>query len=406
MLVAPQDEGLLVHGCVAVDSGTVGAAAAVTSTIPDLETLLSGLPFGREPRIGVLVVAYNAASTLATTLERIPVAFRHRICEVLVCDDASDDQTYLVGLGYRDSHTDLPITVIRHETNLGYGGNQKAGYRLAAELDLDIVVLLHADGQYAPELLPDIVAPLERGECDAVFGSRMMVKGGPRAGGMPLYKYIGNRLLTSMENRALGTKLSEFHSGYRAYTVRALSGLDLTATSDGFDFDTQIIIALHSGGKRIIEIPIPTFYGDEICYVNGLSYASKVLKDVTSYRLARSRFTRRSVGRSGPDYGPKECESSSRTALSSNWSRSRRRLMFSTSILVEAFWQGICGSEGMTSLISDSSDDSETARRDGVVLRANLDLGLPAGRTGHRAGRAARQHHLPVQHCRFVIGGG
>lgn len=122
----------------------------------------------RVPRIGVLVVAYNAASTLAQVLDRVPKAFRPRITQVFVCDDASQDSTYLVGLGYKQVTDDLPLTIIRHPGNLGYGGNQKAGYRLAIEHDLDIVVLLHGDGQYAPECLEEIVAPLERGECDAV----------------------------------------------------------------------------------------------------------------------------------------------------------------------------------------------------------------------------------------------
>ena len=173
-------------------------------------------------KLGIVVVAYNAASTLAQVLDRVPKDFRPRISEVFVCDDASNDSTYLVGLGYKQVTDDLPLTVIRHPHNLGYGGNQKAGYRLAIEHGLDIVVLLHGDGQYAPECLPEIVAPLERGECDAVMGSRMMVRGAARAGGMPLYKYLGNRILTRLENRLLGTELSEFHSGYRAYRVEAL----------------------------------------------------------------------------------------------------------------------------------------------------------------------------------------
>lgn len=272
-------------------------------------------PFGREPRIGVLVVAYNAAGTLTDTLDRIPVDFRERISEVFVCDDASADETYKVGLAYQRGSDDLPITVIRHTTNLGYGGNQKAGYRLAAEHDLDIIVLLHADGQYAPELIPAIIAPIARGECDAVFGSRMMEKGAARAGGMPLYKFVGNRILTTVENRVLGSELSEFHSGYRAYNVHTLSALDLTATSDGFNFDTQIIIALHSHGKKIVEIPIPTYYGDEICYVNGLSYASDVLKDVAVYRLATMGFTPGELAQVGPEYGLKEGEGSSHRVI-------------------------------------------------------------------------------------------
>ena len=248
-------------------------------------------PYGREPRIGILVVAYNAASTLETTLERIPPDFRPRISEVFVCDDASPDNTYLVGIGYQEAGHDLPVTVIRHEKNLGYGGNQKSGYTMAAEHDLDIIVLLHADGQYAPEFLPAMVEPLVRGEADAVFGSRMLEKGAALRGGMPKYKFVGNRILTRIENAMLGTTLSEFHSGYRAYNVHALEELDLSATSDDFNFDTQIIVALHAKQKRIVEIPIPTFYGDEISHVNGMKYAGQVVTDVAVYRLAKLGLT-------------------------------------------------------------------------------------------------------------------
>jgi glycosyltransferase involved in cell wall biosynthesis len=242
------------------------------------------------PRIGILVVAYNAASTLASVLDRVPQSFRHRIAQVFVCDDASDDSTYLVGLGYQQTSQDLPLTVIRHPQNLGYGGNQKVGYRLAIEHDLDIIVLLHGDGQYAPESLPDIVGPLERGECDAVMGSRMMTKGAARKGGMPLYKYIGNRILTGFENRMLGTSLTEFHSGYRAYSVKALASIPFGQNSDGFNFDTQIIIQLFDAGKRIVEVPILTYYGDEICYVDGLKYAKEISLDVTRYNALSARL--------------------------------------------------------------------------------------------------------------------
>lgn len=272
-------------------------------------------PFGREPRIGILVVAYNAATTLAQTLDRIPESFRGRISEVFVCDDASQDGTYRVGLEYQQLATDLPVTVVHHQTNLGYGGNQKAGYRLAIEHNLDIIVLLHGDGQYAPECLPDIVAPLERGEADAVFGSRMMVKGSARAGGMPAYKFVGNRILTTVENKALGSSLSEFHSGYRAYNVHTLAELDLSGTSDGFNFDTQIIIALLGRQKTIVEVPIPTYYGDEICYVNGMRYAADVLTDVATYRLATMGFTSGELVQVGPEYGMKESEGSSHRVI-------------------------------------------------------------------------------------------
>jgi glycosyltransferase involved in cell wall biosynthesis len=243
-----------------------------------------------EPRIGILVVAYNAATTLARVLDRIPREFAPKIAEILVSDDSSQDSTYLVGMGYRQVRDDLPLTIIRQEANLGYGGNQKVGYEWAIERGLDIVVLLHGDGQYAPELLPDIVAPLERGECDAVFGSRMLERGEARKGGMPLYKYVGNRILTRFENYLAGASLSEWHSGYRAYSVKALKDVPFQRNSDGFDFDTQIILEFLDAGKRIHEIPIPTYYGDEVCYVNGLGYAKDITRHALNYRLSKAGF--------------------------------------------------------------------------------------------------------------------
>ncbi len=195
-------------------------------------------------RIGILIVAYNAAATLAQVLDRIPESVRSRVAEVLVFDDHSQDTTYLVGLGYKSIAPDLPLTVVRHDRNLGYGGNQKAGYRWAIEHGLDIVVLLHGDGQYAPECLEDLIGPLERGECDAVLGSRMLTPGAARRGGMPRYKYVGNRILTRLENALVGTNLSEWHSGFRAYRVGALAAIPFEANADGFDFDTEILIQL------------------------------------------------------------------------------------------------------------------------------------------------------------------
>jgi glycosyltransferase involved in cell wall biosynthesis len=236
-------------------------------------------------RIGVVVVAYNAASTLAKVLDRIPREFVPRIDEILICDNASEDQTYLVGLGYKQvDGRSLPLNVIRNPRNLGYGGNQKVGYEWAIEQGLDIAVLLHADGQYAPEFLPQIVAPLEAGEADAVFGSRMMTRGGARGGGMPLYKLVGNKVLTAFENRVVGTDLSEWHSGYRAYSVDTLREIPFQRNTDEYDFDTQIIVQLHEAGKRIVELPIPTYYGEEISYVNGMRYAKDIVLDVVRYR--------------------------------------------------------------------------------------------------------------------------
>ena len=265
----------------------------------------------KEPRIGVLVVAYNAVSTLASVLDRIPPDFRSRIAEILICDDASHDATHLVALGYKQVAPELPITVIRHTKNLGYGGNQKAGYRLAIEHGLDIIVLLHGDGQYAPERLADVVAPLVEGRADAVMGSRMMEPKAARRGGMPLYKYVGNKILTRFENAMAGAQLTEWHSGYRAYATEALRAIPFERNSDGFNFDTQIIIQLIDQGKRIAEVPIPTYYGDEVCYVDGLKYAKDVSKDVVRYRLGKMGFTRGDYGTVEAEYGLKDSETSS-----------------------------------------------------------------------------------------------
>ena len=273
------------------------------------------MEFAGKKRIGILIVAYNAASTLARVLDRIPKEIRSDIEEVIISDDHSDDSTYLVGLGYQQT-SELPITLIRQPTNLGYGGNQKAGYDLAIEHGLDIVVMLHGDGQYAPESLPDILAPLLAEEADAVFGSRIMIKGAARQGGMPLYKYLGNRVLSRFENAALGTDLSEFHSGYRAYSVAALKQIPFERNSDGFNFDTQIIIQLHDAGMRIAEVPIPTYYGDEICYVDGMGYAADVTKDVLAYRLQKAGFGDGSRIALSEEYQLKPSEDSSHGRIS------------------------------------------------------------------------------------------
>lgn len=237
------------------------------------------------PRIGILVVAYNAVGTLAQTLDRIPDEVWDTVVEVFVFDDASADETTLVAEGYRATRQQEKLTVIRNEQNLGYGGNQKLGYRYAIERELDYVVLLHGDGQYAPEELPRLLGPLLDGRVDAVFGSRMMIDGAARRGGMPLYKRIGNRILTVIQNRLSDVSLTEWHSGYRAYSVDALRAIEFERNTDDFHFDTEIILQLAERGFRIEEVPIPVYYGDEISYVNGFSYAWHVLQTVYEHRL-------------------------------------------------------------------------------------------------------------------------
>ena len=196
-------------------------------------------------RVGVLIVAYNARHTLTSVLDRLPPSFRSSVEQILICDDASTDGTHEVGLAYQET-TDLPLTIVRQPRNLGYGGNQKSGYRWAIDHGLDVVVLLHGDGQYAPEVIEDLITPLANGSADAVFGSRMLTKGAARAGGMPLYKFVGNRILTKLQNALVGAHLSEWHSGYRAYRIDALADIPFDTYSNGFDFDTEIIVGLHA----------------------------------------------------------------------------------------------------------------------------------------------------------------
>src|SRR5712692_8978336 len=213
-------------------------------------------------RIGILIVTYNAITTLPKVLKRITPNVWNNVEEIAVFDDASQDATFELVVGLKILRWLPKLHVLHHPRNLGYGGNQKAGYRYFIEKGFDIVVLLHGDGQYAPEILSHMYAPIVRGEAQAVFGSRMMRDyGGPLKGGMPFYKYVGNRVLTTFENHALGLGLTEFHSGYRAYDLHALQKIDLENMTSDFHFDTEIIIKLHHQKYRIHEVPVPTFYG-------------------------------------------------------------------------------------------------------------------------------------------------
>ncbi len=263
------------------------------------------------PRIGILVVAYNAVSTLGEVLDRIPGHFLDSIDVVLVSDDHSTDRTYEAALEYQSRHDAFPLAVVRQRRNLGYGGNQKFGYRWLAARGCDIAVLLHGDGQYAPEVLPELVAPLLDGRADVVLGSRMLVPKGALEGGMPLYKYVGNKILTRFQNRVSGLVLSEWHSGYRGFRLDALARVPFEENSDGFDFDTEILLQLFDSGARIVEVPIPTYYGDEICRVNGLAYARDVCVDVVRYRFARLGFGASPLARWASAYGWKDAADAS-----------------------------------------------------------------------------------------------
>lgn len=250
----------------------------------------------RRPRLAIFVIAYYAESTLRQVLERIPrEVFELADCHVLVVDDASRDRTYEIGRAYQAERPDVPLTVLRNQYNQGYGGNQKVGYAWAEAEGFDLVAMLHGDGQYAPEALPALLAPLLEGRADAVFGSRMLTPLGALRGGMPLYKFVGNRILSGFQNALLRARLSEFHSGYRIYAVRALAAIPYRLNTNDFHFDTEIIVQLLQAGLRIAELPIPTYYGGEICRVNGLRYAKDVARVTVAAFLHRLglRYQRR-----------------------------------------------------------------------------------------------------------------
>lgn len=219
----------------------------------------------------IFIVSYNAEAHLEGVFRRIPYDRLPAGCEILVIDDASPDATFEVGQKAALS-CPIPTRVLKNPKNLGYGGNQKLGYEIAIEEGFDAVVLLHGDGQYAPELLDAMLAPILVEGVDVVLGSRMLKKQDALAGGMPLYKWVGNQVLTWLENRILGMELSEFHTGLRAYRVSLLDELPIGLNSNDFHFDTDILIQCHRSGARFHEIPIPTRYGDEVCHVDGWKY--------------------------------------------------------------------------------------------------------------------------------------
>lgn len=239
------------------------------------------------PRIGIFIIAYNAVNHLIKTISRIPEEVYDSVDEIFVIDDCSQDNSYYAALGYKSQFGIEKLTVHRNLKNHGYGGNQKIGYQYAIDRGLDIVALVHGDGQYAPEALPVLLEPLVKGEAEMVFGSRMSKPIDALKGGMPMYKFLGNRILTRFQNAMTGLNLSEYHSGYRLYSVDALKKIPFESFTNTWHFDTQIILALAERGFRITERPIPTYYGDEICHVNGLPYAFHCM--ATSYQYYRNR---------------------------------------------------------------------------------------------------------------------
>jgi 2-polyprenyl-3-methyl-5-hydroxy-6-metoxy-1,4-benzoquinol methylase len=238
------------------------------------------------PKVTITMPAYQAETTLVKTVADIPGGVAD---ELILVDDASTDGTAALSRG-------MGILTYVHERNRGYGGNQKSCYLRALELGTEIVVLLHPDYQYDPGAVPMLIAPILSGDADMTFGSRFAGLGDPRGGGMPLYRYVGNRITTVAENALLGSRFTELHSGMRAYSRRCLLRLPFLGYSDDFAFDTQLLVDAITGGMRVVEVPIPTRYSRESSSISirrSLSYVASSLDACARGAAGRGRRGRR-----------------------------------------------------------------------------------------------------------------
>jgi glycosyltransferase involved in cell wall biosynthesis len=231
-------------------------------------------------RITVVLPAYNAENTLERTYREIPFDI---VDAVIMVDDSSSDRTLKVAEKLGIKH------IIRHEKNLGYGGNQKSCYNRALELDSDIVVMLHPDYQYTPGLIHSMCYLIANQVYEVVLGSRILGKGALK-GGMPFYKYVANRLLTLIQNILMNQKLSEYHTGFRAFSGKVLRSIQYNRNSDDFVFDNQMIAQIFYAGYEIAEITCPTRYDEEVSSINlkrSMVYGIGVLRTSLQYRLQK-----------------------------------------------------------------------------------------------------------------------
>ena len=231
-------------------------------------------------KLCVVIPAYNAARHIEAVLERVAGLVPFGLEQVIVVDDGSRDRTARLVEARQATNPRLRLLV--RSQNGGYGAAMKDGLTLARESEPDVVACIHADGQYAPEVLPDMLEQLSRRRLDLLQGSRIAA-GTALRGGMPLYKYVGNALLNRIENRTLELSLTDYHSGYLVYGPRAL-GLPLSRLSDSFDFDLEVIASARAHGLLVGEAAIPTHYGDEVSHLNPISYGLRVLRVMWNYR--------------------------------------------------------------------------------------------------------------------------
>ncbi|MCP5042180.1 MAG: glycosyltransferase [bacterium] len=242
----------------------------------------------RASRILVFVVAYQHEKLIESLFERVPEPlFNNDRIQFLVIDDAGGDATAEVLQRWIDARGIRNVSVARNPVNQRYGGNQKLGYRYALEAGFDFTILLHGDGQYAPEMLPDFIDIWERTGAGVVLGTRMGSIKSARAGGMPLYKLIANMGLTWFQNKLTGLDLKEYHTGYRAYSSAFLRRVPFEINTNEYHFDTEMLLQAANIGARIEEFDIPTHYGDEDCNVDGVQYGTDVLRETIRYRAHR-----------------------------------------------------------------------------------------------------------------------
>lgn len=234
-------------------------------------------------KLAVVIPAYNAARHIDSVLERVAGLVSSGLEHVVVVDDGSVDDT--AGRVERYAPAGFRLSLLRRPRNGGYGAAMKDGLAAARVGPPDLVACIHADGQYAPEALPDLLRALSSRGLDLLQGSRI-ASGTALQGGMPLYKYLGNALLNLIENRTLSLALTDYHSGYLLYGPRALS-LPFAALSDSFDFDLEVIASARARGLLVGEAPVPTHYGDEISHLNPLTYGLRVLRVMWNYRRGR-----------------------------------------------------------------------------------------------------------------------
>jgi glycosyltransferase involved in cell wall biosynthesis len=250
-------------------------------TMTDEETAAAAPAAARQGgKVVIVMPAYNAARTIAETVRAIPEGYYD---EIVVVDDHSRDDTV-------ERARALNLKAIRHPHNVGYGGNQKTCYMEALRDGAGVVVMLHPDGQYDPAIIPEMVRPIHEGRADMVLGSRMMLPGAAKRGGMPLWKRIANRFLTTAENLAMGREFTECHTGYRAYSRRFLETVPFLRNSNGFVFDTEVIFQAVHFGLPVVEVPVSSRYFDDASSVGfrqGVVYGLGTLWTALRFLLHR-----------------------------------------------------------------------------------------------------------------------